>query len=57
MLILSTKMVKRCIRGLTFVLKTSPLKELALSRFVFSPKTKLTSKNHKFGKTMEVKDI
>jgi hypothetical protein len=54
-------MVKRCIGGLTFVLKTLPLKKRVLSRFVFSPKTKLisaeNSKNYKFEEEMEVEDI
>jgi len=51
-------MVKGCIRGLIFVLEIPSLIEPILSRFVFSPKTRLISaKNYKFGKEIEVEDI
>jgi hypothetical protein len=35
--------VKECIGGLMFVLELLPLKKPVLSKFVFSPRTKLIS--------------
>jgi len=51
-------MVKRCFRGLMFVLEMPPLKEPVLSRFIFSLRTKLISaKTISLKKEMEIEDI
>jgi len=50
-------MVKECIRGLIFVLEMLLLKELALSKFILSPKQKLISaKSSKIRDDMEVEN-